>query len=366
MYSSRTSNSECINSQNPFGFHLSDGTLYTYITGSEYEDIAAAWDWNLIPGTTVDYGATSLTCSRSQFSGVETFVGGVTDGQSGIGVMRYRNPSTNNLTWQKAWFFGLGGEVHVMVNSISSRTNAQVFSVLDQRKKVSDIIVDGSSAQSGNYTNVSRLWHGGVGYVFPRSIFNSGVSLSINTGTRTGSWASLGISTQPPATVNLFAAWLAHGSGPSASSTVSYTAYPATKDYTTFVHRASIDQTTQIRNDEDASAVYDNARNVAYIVFWQDGSEVTLESPASDSNGDSPVTIGADVPLVLILHRAQSPWVLYVSDPSQTLSGAQVTLSLTQGEAPVGWPGGSTRSIIVEVVFPDGGTAGDTVKVILS
>ena len=30
----------------PLGFHLSDGTLYTYLHGNEYEDIAAAWDWN--------------------------------------------------------------------------------------------------------------------------------------------------------------------------------------------------------------------------------------------------------------------------------------------------------------------------------
>lgn len=28
------------------GFHLADGTLYTYRQGDEDEDIAAAWDWN--------------------------------------------------------------------------------------------------------------------------------------------------------------------------------------------------------------------------------------------------------------------------------------------------------------------------------
>ena len=65
MFSSRTQNTECVNDQNvsiindvvhtrrsyddtiqPLGFHLSDGTLYTYLQGDEYEDIAAAWDWN--------------------------------------------------------------------------------------------------------------------------------------------------------------------------------------------------------------------------------------------------------------------------------------------------------------------------------
>lgn len=47
MYSKRTQNTECVNSQSPFGFHLSDGTLYTYVTGNEYEDMFAAWDWNV-------------------------------------------------------------------------------------------------------------------------------------------------------------------------------------------------------------------------------------------------------------------------------------------------------------------------------
>ncbi|KAF8078587.1 chondroitin AC/alginate lyase [Lyophyllum atratum] len=37
----------------------------------EYEDISVAWDWNLIPGTTVDYGATPLSCARTQFTGIE-------------------------------------------------------------------------------------------------------------------------------------------------------------------------------------------------------------------------------------------------------------------------------------------------------
>ncbi|KAG5649680.1 hypothetical protein H0H81_002521 [Sphagnurus paluster] len=54
MFYKRTMNTECVNTQNPFGFHLADGVLRTYLRGDEYEDIAASWDWDLIPGTTVD------------------------------------------------------------------------------------------------------------------------------------------------------------------------------------------------------------------------------------------------------------------------------------------------------------------------
>ena len=43
MYSNRTVNTECTNSENPLGFHLADFTLYTYLKGDEYEDIAGGW-----------------------------------------------------------------------------------------------------------------------------------------------------------------------------------------------------------------------------------------------------------------------------------------------------------------------------------
>lgn len=96
FYSSRTHNTECLNSQNPYGFHLSDGTTYTYIIGNEYEDIAGAWDWNMVPGITVDYNATLLQCSTVNAVGMDPFVGGVSTGKIGIGVMvsYYDRPSS--------------------------------------------------------------------------------------------------------------------------------------------------------------------------------------------------------------------------------------------------------------------------------
>ena len=37
MYSTRSENTECTNLANPFGFHLSDGALRTYLQGDDYE-----------------------------------------------------------------------------------------------------------------------------------------------------------------------------------------------------------------------------------------------------------------------------------------------------------------------------------------
>lgn len=40
------------NGDNPFGQHLADGTLMTYVTGREYEDISPLWNWRRLPGIT--------------------------------------------------------------------------------------------------------------------------------------------------------------------------------------------------------------------------------------------------------------------------------------------------------------------------
>ncbi|KAK0506120.1 polysaccharide lyase family 8 protein [Armillaria luteobubalina] len=247
MFSSRTKNTECTNSENVSSemlvmLHmddssvvystshsdsiLSDGVLYTYLDGNEYEDIAAAWDWNLIPGITVDYNATLLSCSSSQFTGLQAFVGGVSDGQVGVAVMRYLNPATLSLSWQKVWFFLEDDVQHVMVANISSKTNAPVYSVLDQKRYIGPLVVD-EYETVGSMTGARSLWHGNVGYVLDSE---ESTSISYSVEEKRGNWSSIGISTQPPADVTLFTAWLQHDSLNTSSS---YTAFPGT-DVDTF------------------------------------------------------------------------------------------------------------------------------------
>ena len=359
MFSSRTTNTECDNSQNPFGFHLSDGTVYTYLKGSEYEDIAAAWDWNLIPGITTDYAATNLSCGQTQNNGVESFVGGVSTGESGIGAMHYLNPLTETLSWQKAWFF-LGNDVqHIMINSINSTTAAPVFSVLDQRKRVSEILVDGAPIHKpNNFSYASTLWHGNVGYSFLPSNTDQfwnprpSTSLSVDFGNRTGNWTSLGISTQPPPNVDLFSAWLYHDNQ---STPVSYTAFPATS-YRSFTKKLARRPVTEINNDGIASAVMDNTLQTAMVVFWgENGGNVTI--PGSYP-GEAPIHLFSDRGLLIILDKRS--WTLTVSEPTQTFINAEVTLRLGSGWLPRGWGGGKNKT--VPIVLPSGGTAGSSVN----
>ncbi|CAK5268181.1 unnamed protein product [Mycena citricolor] len=335
MYSSRTRNTECTNLANPLGFHLSDGALRTYIEGNEYEDIAASMDWELIPGITVDYGATPLNCGQTGAAGIEGFVGGASDGTKGAAAMRYTNPLTRTLHWQKAWFFLPGDVQVVVVSNTSSATGAPVRSVLDQRLHAGQVVLNGSTAVS-NATGVraASLWHGNVGYVFGSG---GGASVSVQVGQKTGDWAAIGTSPQPPTTVDLFAAWVNHDT--SSSSSVAYTVYPAL-DLPTFRTRLGQAQPVVVRNDNTAAAVL--AGSVAMAVFWAPGSVAfTAGSPAG-------FVLAANGTAAVVFDHASRQ--MTVSDPTQTLAVLAVTVTDAGAAAKT-----------VTFTLPSGGLAGSSV-----
>ncbi|OBZ79152.1 Chondroitinase-AC [Grifola frondosa] len=268
MYSSRTQNTECVNAQNPFGLHLADGVLYTHIQGTEYEDIPVAWDWNLLPGITVDYNAVPLQCGSTQFTGIESFVGGASDGTIGAAAMRFTNPVTKSFSWQKAWFFLDDDVQYVIVSSINSSSKAPVYSVLDQKRHNGVILVNGQAVQTTtNISGVQTLWHD-------------------NVGPRTGNWSDIGVSTVGVATVDLFSAWINHGST-NLVVPVSYTTFPAV-DQESFAQKIASVQLTTIQNDHSISAVFDAVNGVAMIVFWDAGGGSVQFTPSSQ---DASITV---------------------------------------------------------------------------
>ncbi|KAI0662797.1 polysaccharide lyase family 8 protein [Cubamyces menziesii] len=347
MYSTRTQNTECTDDANNFGFHLADGTVYTHINGDEYEDIVAAWDWNLIPGITVDYGATALTCSTTRHTGTQTFVGGASDGLVGAVAMRYETPSSKNLNWRKTWFFLENDVQVVMVARITSATTAPVYSVLDQRKHSGEVLVNGAATTGGNFSQASSLWHGGVGYVFNTS---NPVTLSVDVSTRTGSWSAIGASSQPPVTVDMFTAYLSHDD---LSSAISYLVFPATTP-DTFQQKAAATNLQIIRNDGSISALLDVANQMVFLVFWENtGGSVTVPALAKggatikvQSTGSSNVILRMDT------------WAVTVADPTQLLSTLTLTFTLGSGTAPAGW--GTSKTKTVQFTLPTGGVAGSS------
>lgn len=297
----------------PFGFHLSDGAQYTLSRGDEYEDIAAAWDWNLIPGITIDYGATSLDCGHTAYAGIESFVGGVSDGRVGIAVMRYTNPYTQSLHFQKAWFFLKDDVQMTMISNISSSTTAPVYSVLDQRRRNGTILVN-DIEQLRNFTGgVQSLWHGGVGYTFQAT---NGMNLSVQVGNTTGNWSALGVSTQPPATIDLFTAWLTHDS---LNMSVAYTAFPGT-DPTSFQAKRDDVDIQIVQNDDSISAISDAANQQIMVAFW--GASGGVVNVSTTTAG--PMSLIADRGVAILFNTKTGN--ITVSDPSQSLVTVNVTI----------------------------------------
>jgi hypothetical protein len=341
----------------PLGFHLSDGTVYTYLEGNEYEDIAAAWDWNLIPGITTDYAATPLNCDNAGWKGIEQFVGGVSDTQVGAAAMRYSNPFTHSLGWQKAWFFLENDVQFVMVNNLSSTSNAPLYSVLDQRRHTGDVYVDGQSVlKSTNYTRASSLWHGGVGYTFDKSIGVSG--LSVEVGDRFGNWSLIGISTQPPETIDLFAAYLSHSA---LRTPISYTVFPSTKSPDAFKQKSEKTKLRTIWNDAYVSALFDDVHQTAMVVFWDFlGGSVLI--PGS-SFADAPLTISSSGNSAVIYQLNTGN--VTVADPSQNLTKLDVELGVgLLGKKPPHW--GWELSHHLSFDLPTSGSAGSSVSQVIS
>ncbi|KAG9018581.1 hypothetical protein FRB90_011303 [Tulasnella sp. 427] len=348
MLSTRTTNTECLNSQNFFGFHLGQGAVFNYGSGNEYEDLAAAWDWNMIPGITTDFAATPLSCDNTRWSGVRTFVGGASNGKIGVAAMDYKNPYTGTLAYRKAWFFLPNDVQHVIVSNIQKTSAADVYHVLDQKRTNGAIYLDGKVASGYSTSTAKSLWHDSVGYTFDGA---NATTVQVATDDRTGNWAVIGTSWAGSSDVNVFQAWLKHD--PARLSTpISYTVYPDTASAKIFSDKVKQYAVTTVYGT-NVSAAMDKAQSVFMAVFWQASSTVTAKFSAGS------VTVQSNQGVVVILDLKN--WTVAVSDPTQTLANVVLTLKTTGIAKPKCTA--LTTGKKVTVNFPQGADLGKTVTV---
>ncbi len=110
-----------------------------------------------------------------------------------------------------------------------------------------------------------------------------------------------------------------------------------------------------LQNNAIASAVLDQTNQVAMFVFWQaTGGAVTFQP----GPGLAPITVTVTENLTVV-YRIQSAQVT-VSDPSQTLTSAQVTVAVGPGRELAEW-GSSPASKTITFQLPSGGVIGSSV-----
>ncbi len=340
MFSTRTTNSECNNSQNPYGFHLSDGVIYTYRNGHEYTDIYGAWNWYLTPGSTVDYGITPLACNRVQFKGKENFVGGVALGNAGLAVMNYTNPATESLRWLKSYFFfpnayvvQFGGDV------ISASPTSPIYTTLDQRQLSGPVYIDGVLMTETRVNTIARrVWHDRVGYEFVRE-----VNLTVDTSEHQADWPAIGISLGNE-THSIFVAYITHTNEAGSEDRFDYIAYI---DVDVDMFNNNVKEFSSVRlvsgQNSDGFRMQANVRGATFgeandpssdryisLAFLSAGEFLTQQPDIT--------AVVTDAPVVIQFQRVINNdygWILAVADPSQTLSTVQISVTLSNASDPV-------------------------------
>lgn len=268
--------------------------------------------------------------------GVQNFVGGASDGEVGVAAMRYTNPLTKSFGFQKAWFFLEEDIQHVIVSNITSTSNVTVVSVLDQRRHIGPVQFDNTTSDT------VTLWHGGVGYRVPNPQGSFSVRQSVEE--KTGNWSSIGTSTKPPTTVDLFSASIEHHS---LDVPLEYTAYPGT-DEESFARKQRQLQLFTVRNDADVSAIYDKSHATAFLVFWSPAGG-TVKFDHHDGS-DNPFTISTTSSGVVIFKQWSGN--ITVADPSQSIASIELTI-----EMEIAWPDHKT----FRFELPTSGEAGGSV-----
>ena len=215
MHSRRLANTDGpANKEGLLSHHLADGCFVLMQTGKEYRDIFGVWDWQKIPGTTVQLKP-ELTGSPRRM-GTTDFVGGVSDGTYGLAACDWER---GKLSAKKSWFF-FDDCVVCLGAGITATSDADVITTLNQCYLAGDVVLDDARDSTilsqGKHASKSAkwLWHDSVGYVFLEP-----ADLHVENQTKSGSWhVSNRRYPDQAESSELFTAWLDHGVSPQGSS----------------------------------------------------------------------------------------------------------------------------------------------------
>ena len=253
MFSTRTKSGEKTNNENLLGSRQSDGRFHLVLRGDEYfgRNVWPALDWTRLPGTTVEQKAGAA--SDVYGYGTRSFAGGTGDGRNGVSAMELA-PLSSALTARKSWFF-FDDAIVFLTNSIRSMSENRIETVVNQVSTTSPL------TRRDDWAHLD-----GVGYWFPTP-----VALQTARETRSGTWASLGGSTDTTLHTKPFVTmWLDHGVGP-VNGTAEYVIVPNVTSAAMSEWAASRPLSILANNDV-VSAVRDVRNGNLGITFWRAAS----------------------------------------------------------------------------------------------
>ncbi|KJZ78676.1 hypothetical protein HIM_02067 [Hirsutella minnesotensis 3608] len=363
MLSTRSSNSEHVNGANPYGLHLGQGTLFTYVRGNEYKDIVAGWDWNLIPGITTLRKRLVNKPPVVKHVGKKDFVGVASDGVYGTAVQDYVDPVDGSISFRKAWYFYDDCVLITTTNlqRAPSRKKPPLITVLDNRAKApGKVLLDSVIINIGGHVSLKghSLYYGGNEYVSCGDPFH----LTLREGYRVGDWSDISSSKRDGTTISIFSAYTTlHNE----SASYSYLLFPATDP--TLVHRPGM-RTAVSPITENGITGAAGAERLT-LVFWPDSAKEIAVSLAKIGWAESGhIIFTSNQPGVYMLASQRLPghvnrrFVVTLSDPTQKLTSAKFSLEFRTDAFPPPYEGPSSGTMEFDIELPLGGMAGSSVS----
>ncbi len=333
--------------------HLGDGANFISVTGREYFDIFAVWDWQKIPGTTVVQRPALPDRKEIAKKGLTDFVGAVSDGRYGAVTMDFKS-AHDPLSARKGWFF-FDDEFTCLGAGISSQATNPVVTTINQCRLNGDVVVNTWKQKKvldeGKHSlnDVSWVWHNGLGYVFAGPM-----SVNISNTKVTGTWKSISlqaVTSDDTVAVDVFGLWIDHGIQPS-NTYYEYTIVPASspEELERYLQEP---QVIVLENNESVQAVLHRGMRRVQIVFYQPGTIRVGET-----------SVGASSPCVVMVKlNGKSVEELAVSDPSRKLETITLRVSaLLEGadDWPAVWDKKQKENVI-NIDLPRDEYAGESV-----
>jgi len=331
MYSIRTRNTDGLSGcdEGLLSHYVADGATCIMRHGNEYLNIFPVWDWQRVPGTTVELTSHRPGDPRRKTS--SKFAGGVSDGTAGVAAFHLERGS---LRARKSWFFFsntavcLGCDIHC-------ETDYEVVTTLNQCRLHGSVTVgrdNGTEVSKEGKRMLDARWilHDGIGYMFEKS-----TPVTLSNANSTGNWKRISAQRSPdPVTDKVFMLGLMHGARPDGGA-YAYAVFPdlQTQAMAKLVRRPPF---RIARNSAKVQAVY-HSRDLALGIVFHEAGEFAWNK----------WRVAADRSCLVLIRRRQDGWHMAVADPAARKATARLDVS---------WPNGRAHG--VNVKFPEEQNAG--------
>lgn len=274
VISTRTVGGESGNGENLKGYYMGCGSYFIIRTGDEYRNIQPLWEWQRIPGTTVEqvdnFNYPLVDWGYNNW-GSDDFAGAISNGEVGITAMTLTRKNVKNA---KKSVIALPNKNVFTGSSIdSSSANNAVYTSINQCNLNGDINVyfnDGTRSvikpgEKITSDKIIKITHDGLYYSFPIPQI-----ITVQAEIQTGSWRDINNNgSNKVISGEVFSVWIEHEKGSSSSY---YYEITDTEGETP-------EQKTQPVYDNLAHVITgDNKKSVAAVIFTNNGYDIELSN----------------------------------------------------------------------------------------